>query len=212
MNNKKPFLLLLLIIVGLFPIFAGSKNDCFFFPKGALADPSASNKEESDQFSREWYSKHLIAMKEPSLSIPGQKPECAYRFLWLRTFHHPISVRIEKWKDSVTVYSVELTGKGGYDPGKIKKKNKFELSSFEYEYLGKLLVGIDFWNMPTYEPVSEDGTYGVGVDGAQWILEGNCGGKYHVVDRWSPEYCKYQELGLFFLKLSGLKILLEDIY
>jgi hypothetical protein len=27
----------------------------------------------------------------------------------------------------------------------------------------------------------------VGLDGAQWIIEGIKGGEYHVIDRWSPE-------------------------
>jgi hypothetical protein len=64
---------------------ADAKN---YFPPGAL-DPS---KADSDNFINGWYSNHLRAMSEPILK-PAQGTR-TYRFTWLRTFHHPVAVRI----------------------------------------------------------------------------------------------------------------------
>ena len=43
----------------------------------------------------------------------------SYRFLWLRTFHKPIAVRV--WSADSRYYLVvkELSGQGGYEPGRI---------------------------------------------------------------------------------------------
>ena len=55
------------------------------------------DKEENDFFV-EWYSKHLKAMKEPSLWKLAQNDRSAivYRFLWLPTFDRPVSIRLVK--------------------------------------------------------------------------------------------------------------------
>ena len=46
----------------------------------------------------------------------------------------------------------------------------------------------------------------LGNDGAQWILEGMKDGRYHVVDRWSPDGGDYRAACLHLLKLSGLGV------
>jgi len=56
-----------------------------------------------DEFVVDWYSKHLHAMKEPLLFNRKVKKE-VYRFTWLRTFHKPMTFRIEKWKDRYILY------------------------------------------------------------------------------------------------------------
>ena len=53
----------------------------------------------------------------------------------------------------------------------------------------------------------------VHLDGAQWILEGVRNGKYHVVDRWSPEKGDpVRGIGILALKLGRFKIHSEEIY
>lgn len=47
----------------------------------------------------EWYSKHLRAMKE-HLLFNKKQDKLTFRFLWLRTFHNPIAIRIEKQSDT----------------------------------------------------------------------------------------------------------------
>jgi hypothetical protein len=48
---------------------------------------------------------------------------------------------------------------------------------------------LHFGDLPTRAPSvnGPDGTTAIGVDGAQSIVEGVKQGKYHVVDRWSPD-------------------------
>jgi hypothetical protein len=139
-----------------------------YFPKGA----------------EHWYPKHLEAMKEPSLfQQTTNKQVEQYRFLWLRTFHKPIAVRVRKDNFGITLRVIRLSGAGGYDPGKIEHEKSFALTTDQWNRFLKLLNESSFWDMPSAEKVL-DGFYG--FDGSQWILEGQAAGRYHVVDRWTP--------------------------
>jgi hypothetical protein len=52
-------------------------------------------------FTEKWYSDHLKAMNEPSfLEFRQDRKIHSYRFLWLRTFHKPVCVRIEIISDA----------------------------------------------------------------------------------------------------------------
>jgi hypothetical protein len=57
-------------------------------------------------------------MSEPSLSCDRTGAE-TYRFLWLRTWGHPIAVRIAGLSTGGLISAVELDGAGGYGPGTI---------------------------------------------------------------------------------------------
>jgi hypothetical protein len=144
-------------------------NEAFFPPK-VLAQDQPGN-----QFRNNWYSKHLRAMKEEPLYSPDGEWVESYRFLWLRSFHNPVAVRI--WKcGSVRFVSVkELDGAGGYDPGKLKLERKRELTPDEWREFMRYLEDSCYWQLPT-----QDDT--IGFDGAQWIFEGVKGGRYHVVN------------------------------
>ena len=63
----------------------------YYFPEGAL-DPARA---KVDRVLRDWYSQYFRAMLEPSLSCGQPAGGYAYRFLWLRSFHRPVAVRIE---------------------------------------------------------------------------------------------------------------------
>src|SRR5262245_46652627 len=45
------------------------------------------------QFRSDWYSRHLRAMNEVALPFLVNDDE-SYRFLWLRTFHHPVAIHL----------------------------------------------------------------------------------------------------------------------
>ena len=108
-------------------------------------------------------------------------------------------------KDQAVLYIKETDGAGGYEPGKIKTNDEKGLSKVE---VGKLLETIaenDFWSLPR--------TGGeIGLDGAQWIIEGVSDGKYHVVERWSPDEGNVRGIGLYFLKMSSLNVNDDEIY
>lgn len=165
----------------------------FFFPMKVLGEQLPHF--DQDTFKRNWYSKFLRAMAEPSLSC-GESPSESYRFLWLRTFGRPIAVRIETGRSN-TLTAVELDGAGGYHPGEISRRIQRQLNADEWKTLSEALKATDFWNMPGLEPRR-------GLDGAEWIMEGRSGHDYHVVNRWMPAAGAYRELCLMLVNFSGL--------
>jgi hypothetical protein len=174
-----------------------------YFPTGVFSD-----NPESAEFSARWYAKHLRAMKEKSfLGAVANKDFLGYRFLWLRTFHHPISVRLQIRRDgSGQLTSIELTGEGGFQPGVILTTKTVELSKEQTDQFDSLVQASDFWKIPAHDP--DEG----GDDGAQWILEGVKDQKYQVVDRWSPRDGTYRQACLYLLKLSQIKVDPKEIY
>ena len=176
-----------------------------YFPQNAFND--------SDNFTIDWYSKHLLAMTEPSMLT---RTDCAvesYRFVWLRTFHQPIAVRV--WRANGRHYLVvkELSGQGGYEPGRIVVTRLRSLAEAEWINLKRQLSQISFWNLPTEQSTvkNPDGSLTVGVDGAEWIIEGLQNGKYHVTSRWSAKG-KYRKVCLYLLRLSNLRVKRTEIY
>lgn len=173
----------------------------YYFPKGAL-DPSGS---KVDGILRDWYSKYLRTMMEPSLSCGPRGDGFAYRFLWLRSFHHPIAVCIEKDGPSVTLSAVELDGTGGRAPGEIVKRTQRALSLAEHNRFLAKLNQVGFWEMRRDQDR-------FGEDGAEWILEGIDNGRYQVVQRWSPGPGAYSDVCIVLLDLAGFKIPVTELY
>lgn len=182
-----------------------SSADDYFMP--ALSIPFAESSVQLRQSRRQWYSKHLRAMFEPSLSCGPSNDDETYRFLWLRTFHKPIAVRIVRSVNGVQLTAVELSGAGGYNPGSILKQIHKSLSADQWQTLISAIEACKYWSQPS----GEDNN--IGADGAQWIVEARRGHAYHVVDRWTPHDGVYHSLGLLFLDLAGLKPAKpDDIY
>jgi hypothetical protein len=155
-----------------------------------------SNHARVDQFVRAWYSKHLLAMNEPSLlPVPGASGE-TYRFLWLRTFHHPVAVRVGRVGNMLSIHRVELDGAGGYEPGRILLSDEMPLEQAAWSAFLAQLNECDFWGLPSSESV-------VGVDGAQWVFEGIRADRRKFLHRWSPQSGVVRDLGLKLLALAG---------
>jgi hypothetical protein len=156
----------------------------------------------------EWYSKQLRAMNESSLLDISDDGTEVYRFLWLRTFHHPVSVRLERDRYFAQLVSIELNGAGGYEPGTVWRTDNISVSDEQWVEFILLLNKATFWNQETHR--RDD----AGLDGSQWVLEGVKDGRYHVVDRWSPVSGDYREACLYLLKLSGRdgNVLKDDLY
>ncbi len=174
-----------------------------YFPK----DTFSGSWENADAFVNDWYGKHLKAMGEKSLlNISNENAE-VYRFLWLRTFHHPIFVKVERGQNEVKLFTKELDGAGGYEPGKVLRINNHILTKDEWCKFLALLEKANYWKLPTENEV-------LGNDGAEWILEAVKGGRYHAVDRWSPKKGEYREVCIYLLKLSGVDVdkLKDDLY
>jgi hypothetical protein len=177
-----------------------SESD-FFFPVNALDDM----RSDIDALEREHYSWHLAAMRQSSLSRGAADAPETYRFLWLRSFHRSISVRVALKRDGARIEFTELTGAGGFKPGHIRRHTERQLSRNDVDRFAKALKDADFWQLPTR-------FRDFGLDGAQWIVEGRRGGTYHVVDRFTPEGGTYRALGLLFLKLAYFSAPPLEIY
>lgn len=176
-----------------------------YFPEGIFRDSSESGWFQG--FKERWYAKHLRSMREPSLSEASKDNSLvAYRFLWLRTFHSPIAIRLTIHVDGTGTLTGKMTnGKGGYDAGNLTLNESHELAKARVaEFLG-LLRTAAFWSSP-----SEDGTGG--ADGAQWVLEGVQNGGYHIVDRWSPEKSEFEHACLFLFEQSRISVDTKEIY
>ena len=159
-----------------------------------------------DTFLNSWYSSHLLALKESSLFKDTTALE-TYRFSWLRTFHHPITIRFEKQKNSYILYWKECDGAGGYDPGKLIVNKQMEVDEKTWLEFKDKINEIDFWNLPTEDYDRH------GKDGAQWILEGKNPEPYHFTDRWTPkENSAYYQCCDFLIRLTDLNIDEEEKY
>ena len=154
-------------------------NKSEYFPEGAFG-------ENQEQFATNYYGAWLSFFKEPSLlkeDSEGAAKE-VYRFLWLRTFHHAIVIRLDVAKDGTgNLVTKVSTGEAGFGMRnrKIIGETSRPVSRDEVQSLLTLINEKGFWTTPSYTKTDQTGT-----DGSEWVLEGRNGGKYHVVARWTP--------------------------
>jgi hypothetical protein len=174
-----------------------------YFPKGSL-----SANPQSDEFSAKWYSEQLAALREPSLweSSKTQQTQ-SYRFLWLRTFHHPIAIRVDVNVNGTSRLTTKIAGgAGGYAPGKLIRNVAVTLSKEQTDWFLEKIVQHKFWQLPSMQEAG-------GEDGAQWIVEGIKDGSYHIVDRWSPQDGDVRAIGLIMINdLAKLTLKPADVY
>lgn len=151
-----------------------------------------------------WYSEHLHAMQEPLLFHKNLNKE-VYRFTWLRTFNHPVVVRIEKTGEQHKLVWKLCDGAGGYEPGSLKISKEVEIKPEKWETFKSKLDVLDYWNMSL-------GSMSTGTDGSEWILEGVDKEKYKVVTVWTPSEGKFYDACNYLLSLTDLEIDEENKY
>jgi hypothetical protein len=99
------------------------------------------------------------------------------------------------------------SGAGGYAPGELIQNDAVALTKEQTDLFLEKLEKNAFWKL-----ASRDETR-MGVDGAQWILEGAKDGTYRIVDRWSPKDGEVRTIGLMMIKdLAKLKIPSKEFY
>ncbi len=200
MNTTRNLIALYVVLL----LLAGPMNaQVKYFPAGAFGDPKGS---------QEWiglYSKYLKSMREPSLFDHSQAgPSQSYRFLWLRSFHKPVSVRLDIRNDGAAVLTVKVGKTPGVSAvGEAIQKTTRTLSKREADSFLDQIGSQGFWKLPPQEePVS-------GPDGARWILEGVRDGQYHVVHRWAPKNGTVRTLCLYLaVELGQMKLANDEIY
>jgi hypothetical protein len=177
------------------------------FAKASVRCERGAQEIVSDLENR-WYSSHLSAAKEPSLYVALTRRKgtisSQLRFTWLRSFHPPVVVRIDRTgTNSPVLVAKQLSGAGGYAPGTISKSLERPLSATEANRLHAILMRTDISHAAPKECDR-------GIDGAQWLIEVMDSSGCHFVDRWSPDRGAVRELGLFLLGLTGWTF--KDIY
>ena len=171
-----------------------------YFPAGAFQ--SAPGGDESTQ---RWYVGQLRAMNEPPL--PQLQADETYRFLWLRSFHDPVSVRIQASHGRATLVAVELERDDRGKVGSVKRRLERALTESEWRALTAALGDAEFWDAPTVDP---DAT--LVADGAVWTFEGYRSGVYHAVTRWNPQWGAFRTLGEAFLHAAHLSFPADEVY
>jgi len=176
-----------------------------YFPNHAFDEDAQLNK-----FVNDWYTSQLAALQEPSLLKQSKNPSAqSYRFLWLRTFHHPIAVRLEVKADGTGILTTKIaSGAGGYAPGHLVTNTSKPLTRQQTE---SFLYKIDtdkFWELPPVLLKEQQGN-----DGSQWIIEGVKDGKYHLATQWTPSQGPIHDLGIALaFGLAGLTIPKTEMY
>ena len=162
-----------------------------YFPEGAF-----SQYGDLGNHVLGWYTDTLKQLNEPTLL---NSERTAYRFLWLRSFHSTIAVRL--WLDGERkMLSVKELGRDNAHDSTLAVNQTRSLTPEEWATFTRLLNASCFWEMSS----SSNGP--IANDGAWWIFEGVQEGQYHVTHRQSPDSGSYRELCLYMLKLSGLPL------
>jgi hypothetical protein len=175
-----------------------------YFPKDTLGDDAWG-----EQFKAKWYSQELKILEEPSLLEQAKKPSVeSYRFLWLRTFKHPVAVRLDMRADGIGVLTTKVaSGTGGFRPGHLIENTSRPLTRQQTQAFLAELQKQHFWSLPGH--VNDQ----TGTDGSQWIVEGAKDGKYHVAARWSPNEGPVRELGIrLAIGLAQMNVPKGDLY
>jgi hypothetical protein len=184
-----------------------SDSTQFYFPERDRASDTSRTSNALDSFSNSWYSKILFRMHEPLLhSYRG--PDNIFRLTLVMSFDQPISILMEKKSNGVTLSTKVLDGTGGYDPGQIMYDTLIEIEPNQWDSFVSQIRTLRFWDL-----MSDIGE--TGDDGSQWVLEGYQDGKYHFVDRWTPDQERspeFRKVCETLLELSGVKSVVKHIY
>ncbi|HKH63821.1 MAG TPA: hypothetical protein VKA49_23460, partial [Flavitalea sp.] len=159
---------------------------------------------QSAYFHLDWFSESLAWFEEPILRSAYKGN--VYRLLWLRSFHVPVVIRLQKNKGRVSIcwkvpqYNANLDS---YDsPAEFKKR----ITKAQWKKFQKLLATIDYWSMISKDYLSTC------VDGAIWLLEASINGRYKVTERNGCTYQKYTKCLSYLISLTDLNIRNKDIY
>ena len=196
--------ILLRLAVGFTLLAANLAAQTHYFPAKTFGEDP-----RSDQFISSWYSGQLRALGQPWLFELSTNPAIeSYRFTWLRTFHHPVAVRVDVQPDGTATLSTRMTsGAGGYDPGKLILNTDRPLTTEETQRIISQINASGFWRLPSY--VRDNG----GMDGSEWVMEAAVHGKYHLVSVWTPKDGPIHDLGTMFLfDLAKMKLPNDEVY
>ena len=128
---------------------------------------------------------YLHLLGEPCLFPFHRDPKAeVYRFLWMRTFDPPVSVRLEIQADGGgKVTATTMRGESGFGStlrGPTAVTSRL-IGVQEVARFRELLQKNRFLTIPSIVRGDQQGT-----DGSDWRIEAVIGGQYHTASRWSP--------------------------
>jgi hypothetical protein len=170
-----------------------------YLPPSAFLDPGGVDDADRG------YAAFMKDFKEPTFLTLYESDDEAYRFVWIRSFDEPITLRIQKSLAKISLTVKRSVGEGGFKHGGLIVDQSKDISILAWMKFKSLLEKECFWMMET-------GDREFGIDGATWLLEGRRENRYHFVCKWSPTKGKFREACLYLLELSKLPINEEDIY
>ncbi len=212
----------------LIPIYAQNNNikstkeidtNIFFFPSKYFLDTlnTFGQEKNKDFYKRRMqialsntllYSQILTDLKEPKIFNENNKE--SYRFLWIGyfgTFHNPISIRIEKYNNNIYIISKYFSKNRKLKNGILIANDTIPIDNGEWKILKTKIDSINFWNFPLIEK-TDIAVY----DGSMWILEGINGNLYNLINTICGEKKEIEDICLYLLKLSKIKVKRKEFY
>jgi hypothetical protein len=156
--------------------------------------PDPAGKEYFPKDRASYYTKYLLAMKEPSVQTPPEKGvDRVFRFTYLRSFHDPLVVRISEAGEAVTVRAVRLQMNQQYQPVKIVHDKTWKLDEESRKAVKTLPEQEDFW--AALSDAEQSVAQGM-MDGSTWVFEVHDKDGYRMIDIRSPDALAKLELGI----------------
>jgi hypothetical protein len=177
-------------------------------PTASAYFPAGTFEPAVDSLVRDWFTKQLVAMREPPL--PTLAADESVRFVWLRTFDKPIAVRVTRRGAEYELVAVRNGGAGGYEPGAVEAYRKLALEPAAWARVQAALTAAHFDTLRA-QPAREQG-----LDGAQWVVERVQEGSYHLAERWQPkekgEHAAFRALCDLLVSLAGPGLVTGKVY
>lgn len=174
---------------------------------------------------RTWFTVELKNLKERPLRELGENCS-AYRFLWLRSFHSPLTVTVyfpdkgesilcgKSQMDEPSIGEKDALGK------KVVKEIKITLTAEQADKIRETFEDSHFFSLDCYDEYTQPPLidfelagrtyryfYGKGYaykDGAHWILEGYDHGRHRVLERQSPGQDQVKQLANLLMREAKL--------
>jgi hypothetical protein len=121
-----------------------------------------------------------------------------------------VVVRLNVNKEGTSLLTVRVAkGQSWCESDKLAKDTVKTIPKKKTEWFLQRVQKLDYWRLPSRPPR----TGGIGVDGAQWVIEASKDGAYKIVDRWSPDKGPVRALGLIMLfDMAKLRLQDRDVY
>lgn len=148
-------------------------------------------------------------MGEPSFLELARRPGRCYRFLWLRTWHSPMSVRVCQVGERGVVDLRVLDGlaRPG-QPHRLRASRRVVIDAAAWELVEARVRAAGFWEAP--------GPSAIGApdpeEGSRWVFEGVADGQGKAVDLYTPEEAAWVDLGLYMMALAGVRVPEREVY